>query len=484
MNAIPSKIEGMTGEETSTLSRLVDIWEKKKLRNSKKSTYYDMKNKLKDLGISIPPSLRNTETVIGWPAKAVDYLSARSIFDGFVFENDDKTSKTINGILKDNNFRSTYQQATTSELKHSCSFLTVSKGADGEPAVLISAYSAENAAAEWDCRLKRIKNGVTIIEKDDDGNPSWMNLYTSDAVIEVKKVGCKWNSKRNKHAQGRPLMEALVYRPSLDRPFGKSRISRSVMSITDSAIRTALRTEVSAEFFTSPQKYLLGADSSIFDDVSAWEVFVGNFFAVSRDEEGQVPQFGQLSQMSMQPHVDYMRNLAAMFSGETSIPISSLGVIHDNPSSAEAIYAAKEDLILEAESLNETNGNALRNIGMLVLAISKKKKVGDLTDDEKTISPRFKNPSMPSVVSQSDAIVKQVSAIPWIGETDVALEELGYNENQIMRMMADKRSAESTAIVAAMKSKVEMASTIAGTDSTIPAKQEAREILNGEVDDE
>ena len=60
-------------------------------------------------------------------------------------------------------------------------------------------------------------------------------------------------------------MEPLVYRPSLDRPFGKSRITRAVMSITDSAVREALRTEVSAEFFTTPQKYLLGADEELFE---------------------------------------------------------------------------------------------------------------------------------------------------------------------------------------------------------------------------
>lgn len=453
MIQLPSLIGGLSANEIAALKRLCEIWEKKKARNIKKSSYYDMKNRFNDLGISIPPSLKSTETVVGWPAKAVDYLSARSIFDGYVFEDEDELARRVNGVLADNGFRSMYQQATTSELKHSCSFLTISKGGGSEPGVLISAYSAENAAAEWDHRLKRIKNGMTIIEKDDEGNPTWVNLYTKDAVIEVKKADAKWNAVRYEHKQGRPLMEALVYRPSLDRPFGKSRISRAVMSITDSAIRTALRAEVSAEFFTAPQKYILGADKSVFENKDKWEAYLGSIFMITKDDDGDVPRFGQLSQMSMQPHVDYMRSLAARFSGETSIPVSALGVIHDNPSSAEAIYAAKEDLILEAESLNETNGNALRNIGMLVVAIMEDKSIKDLSDKERTISPKFKNPSMPSVVSQSDAIVKQVSAINWIGETRVALEELGYNETQIMRMLEDKRKARGSAIVAAMKEK-------------------------------
>ncbi|WP_167617875.1 phage portal protein [Eubacterium limosum] len=141
--------------------------------------------------------------------------------------------------------------------------------------------------------------------------------------------------------------------------------------------------------------------------------------------------------------MDTCENLAAQFAGETGIPISSLGVIHDNPASAEAIYAAKEDLIIEAEGLNETNGAALRNIGLLVAAISANTTIDALPDNAKKMQPRFRNPAIPSVVSQSDAIIKQVSAIPWIAESQVALEELGYTESQITRLLSDKRKFQS-----------------------------------------
>jgi hypothetical protein len=204
----------------------------------------------------------------------------------------------------------------------------------------------------------------------------------------------------------------------------------------------ALRSEVAAEFFTTPQKYILGAPDDIFEGKSKWETYIGNILALNRDKNDEVPSFGQLPQMTMQPHIDYMRSLAAQFSGETGIPVSSLGIIHDNPASAEAIHATREDLIIEAEALNATNGNALRNIGLLVLAILRDKSLAELTDTELTLMPRFKAVNRPSVVSQSDAIVKQVAAVPWIAETRVVLEELGYGEEQIARMLADKRQAQ------------------------------------------
>lgn len=436
MVAMP-RVAGLTEYEQEALDRLFKVWQQKLTRNRLKMKYYRKKNALKDLGISIPPQLKTLETVLGWPSKAVDMLSTRSIFDGFVYE--EEIENDIEDVLRANKFKLMYKQATVSELVHSCAFITVSKGAGGEPPVLISFYSAENAAAIWDSRLKRIECGFTIVEVDEKTKmPTWINLYTDNAVVELRKGGT-WEATRLPHSQGRPLMEALVYCPDLDRPMGKSRISRAVMSITDSAIRTALRSEVSAEFFTSPQKYMLGVDDEIFANQTKWEAYIGNILAVTRDEEGQIPTVGQFPQMSMQPHTEYMRSLAAQFAGETNIPISSLGIIHDNPASAEAMRTAETYLIMEAESLNETNADALRNIGMLVHAISQGITVDQLTDAEKSIDVKWRNPSMPSVVNQSDAIIKQVSALPWLADTEIALEELGYNKEQRTRLLSDKR---------------------------------------------
>ena len=58
------------------------------------------------------------------------------------------------------------------------------------------------------------------------------------------------------------------------------------------------------------------------------------------------------------------------------------------------------------------------------------------------------------MVSQSDAIIKQISAIPWIAESQVALEELGYTESQITRLLSDKRKYEAKATLAAVQAQM------------------------------
>ena len=136
----------------------------------------------------------------------------------------------------------------------------------------------------------------------------------------------------------------FVHNPSVEWEFGTSRITRPVISITQRAVRTLLRMEISAEFYSSPQRAVLGADESDFVDSATgqmktgWEVTIGKLLALSRDDSGELPTIQQFQQATMQPHVDMIRSDAALFSGETGIPVDTLGVIHDNPSSESGVF--------------------------------------------------------------------------------------------------------------------------------------------------
>ena len=122
-------------------------------------------------------------------------------------------------------------------------------------------------------------------------------------------------------------------------------------------------------------------------------------------------------------------------------------MISDNPSSAEAIYAAKEALVIEAESsLNASNAQSLKNIALMALAIEENTPLSALGnifgEDYLDFTVKFMNPAMPSVVSQADAMTKIASVAPWIAESEVFLEEVGFDEGQRKRMINAKRVNE------------------------------------------
>ena len=98
----PTDIKGLDPALHDTLSNLVTVWNRKRARNSLRSRYADGKHRLRDIGFSIPPSMRNLEEVVGWPAKAVNAHAERCMFDGFVSPNSSDDSFDLNPILSAN----------------------------------------------------------------------------------------------------------------------------------------------------------------------------------------------------------------------------------------------------------------------------------------------------------------------------------------------------------------------------------------------
>lgn len=441
--AEPIVISGMPQEWQSLISRLLAIWYGKLGRNRVRRRYYDGKNRLKDFGISTPPQLLDVETVVGWPQKAVDALAVRSRFDGFS-ANDPDVQSLLDNIADVSRIRIKYRQAVQGELIHSCCFATVKLAQNGAPRIDI--YDAEMATAAWDDAAGRIAYGLTI-EQVDDGQVTAFDLLLPDYIVHCENHGA-WMFAAEPHSLGVTPMAAFAYRPTLRRPFGVSRINRSVMSLTDSAVRVALGGDISYQFAVSPQKYLLNVDSNPFEEMPRWEAYIGSIFSVSNGEDLGAPVFGQLSQASMQQTVDYMRLLASRFAAETNIPLAQLGVASDaNPSSAEALYAASEPLIIEAEDLNDGARMTLKDLGTMALASVLGVPVDRITDELADFSAIMRNPAMPSIVSQADAMIKVASVVPSFAGTDTFFEQLGFSEDIRRRIRSDMAAAQGTMIL-------------------------------------
>ena len=437
--------DGLTDEDSALAHDLVRVWLAHKPRNDLRDDYFLGHVGIKDIGIAMPVSLaRKIDPRCDWPRKAVLALANRSMFDGFT-SSDDTTRDELDHIVYHNGLRATYRKAVVDELTHCVSALAVSSDGAREPMPLVHSYPATAMSLLWDDDLREVRAGLVIQASRlrPDGRtrePVRMRMFTATHVIDLFSSGGSWLAAYTEHSMGRPLIEPMAFEPTDLRPFGHSRITRTVMSITDDAIREEARSEIAAEFAALPQKWITGTYSKLTStEQKKYNAAMGAVLELTKDLDGDSPSVGQFPQISMQPHIDYMRSLAARFSGATNVPLSSLGVVSDNPSSAEAIYAAKEDLVIDAQNLNDTNGLALRNVAWMSLAVMHRTTFAEERDAGTDVAARFHNPAMPSVVSQSDAMVKQVSAIPWLAESDVALEELGYTSEQIQRLEPTRR---------------------------------------------
>ena len=339
---------------------------KKKLETKEKRckiryNYYEQKAVAPDLGISTPEGLEWLATVNGWCTKAVDNLADRLQFAGF--END---NFNFESMFNENNPDIFYDDAILSALITSCSFVLVTKGekVDDEQKIRFQVIDGRNATGIIDDYTKLLVEGYAVLERDENDNViSW--AYCTPGRTEVYEKGkdepiAVETFPSNKFC----ALVPIIYKPDAKRLFGHSRITRACMDYAKSAMRTIKRMEISAEFYSFPQKYITGLSQDT-EKMDKWQATMSALLTFTKDEDGDSPNVGQFSVGSMAPHVEQLKATASMFAGETGLTLDDLGFVTSNPSSAEAIKASHETLRLAATKAQRCFGVGFKNVGYI-----------------------------------------------------------------------------------------------------------------------
>lgn len=444
----PLDVPGLDEYESAVLNECNTQLVSRAAINRVRSRMFEGKYDARHLGIAVPPSLERVQTTLMWPAKAVEALESHINLEGFVIPDGTAEDFGIDTIWQQNRLGIEATQAHTSALKYGVTFVAVLAGGEGEPEVIIRNLSPTTSTALWDANKRRASAALTITQMQ-AGVPSEFILFLETTIITGTKGAEGWVLERTPHTLGRCPVAVLPFKPSVEEPFGRSRITKGVMTITERVARTLLRMEISAEFYSSPQRWLMGADSSEFQNEdgsfkSGWSVQITKLLAIGADpDSGNVPTTGQYAQATMQPHMDMVRSDAALFSGETNIPVSALGIIHDNPASDAAMQSAYMALYGEAERAQEPFGAGWVDAMQMAVAI----RDGGFNDALSGLRAKWARVDAPTLAARGDFVVKQISSFPWMAQSDVALEESGYDQTTIQRLRADRQKAQVNTLV-------------------------------------
>lgn len=446
----------LSEDEALVFSRMRGTVFAKARRNRLRSDYFDAKKKLDKIGFSIPPHMHDFQVAIGWASKAVKVPARRVRPDGFTLGRESGLLAKVEEVFADNYFAAVERMAVEASLQHSVSFVFVTPGDtdEGEPGVIVTARTALEATAEVDDRTNRVQRALEVVSRKKN------LLYLKGLTLRLELLEGKWFVTREYKGVGnRVTCTPYVWGRSLDRPFGYSRISRPLMGYIDSGVRTMLRQETNAEFYSSPQRALLGAEEEHFTDakgnrVSPLDALIGGVWALpnTRDEEtGDLvtPKLQQLSQATMQPHGDMLRTIGLMVSSETSIPVGYLGIIHDNPSSADAIRASEADLISVVEAELPSIGASRVDLARNVAAVVEGAWTPGMEAELSGLQAHFQDPGTPSKAAQADAALKYTQTFPE-GDPEVAMELYGLTRLQIERNLAYQRRSSAGDSLAAL----------------------------------
>ncbi|MFF8784832.1 phage portal protein [Streptomyces sp. NPDC015125] len=412
-----------------------------------RDAYFNGEQLVRDLGISIPPQLKGLHTVIGWPRIGVESLEERLDLEALRWA-DGSDSSDLQEIVDANDLLDESSLAHLDALTYGREYLAVGSGDCGtdDCPPLISIESPLDMTLMWDARLRM---GTAALREcaagdlyDAGGDDRMLVLYLPDQTIHaVPTASGGWEVvDRDIHQLGVVPVVRMANRQRTSDRVGKSEITPDVMSITDAACRRLMGIEVAAEFFGAPQRYILGASESAFQDAegnpkSAWETYIGHILALERDEDGNIPQVGQFSAHDPSGQTKIIDLYARIMASQFGLPPHMLGYTTDNPASADAIRSTEAKLVKRAERRSRRFGAAWQQAMRLALWV----RDGEPPDKGRRIECVWRNPATPTIAAQTDAVVKLVNAKILPADSDVALEMAGLTEGQRQRVAADRR---------------------------------------------
>jgi hypothetical protein len=395
---------------------------------------------IESLGIAVPPELDGLRVIIGWPKIAVDPFVERLAIDSFRLSSGTSPDDvTLTDVMLANGFEAEQSIAFLEALVMSRSYLTV--GSPDEPggAPEVCVESPLNMAVNWDLRGRAPTAALQSYWVDGYRHAV---LYSPDQTIYLAEDdNATWQLvERDVHNFGMVPVIRMANRPRAANRDGSSEITPELMSVTDAACRTLLNLTVSGEFYSVPQKLILGASEEDFvasdgSTKTAWQTYVSRVLALQRDEEGQLPEIKQFDAYDPSVFTKVVEMFASQVAGITGATPQDLGLYtQGNPVSAEAAQVNEGRRDRRARRMQANFGCALTETGRMVMRFLND---GALPKGYDKLTVDWQDPQMPNFTGYSDGVTKLAGEGVVPRRSDVTLRKLGFSAVDRRRMEAE-----------------------------------------------
>lgn len=411
---------------------------------SVKYAYYNATQPNRDIGIALPKAMKNMKVGVGWATRAVNTLGDRLNFDGFA--ND---TLNINSTMDRMGAFKALGKAKTDAIIAGCSFVAISGEGDRYH---ITPFSAQEATGIIDENTGLLVKGIAVTEwytynSSLEADRKWgklglvpknYTLFTSDYTVKFEN---RQIVEVRPNATGRPLLHVLTHRQSADRPFGKARVSNTVRRIVDEVGRLKVRYEIAAEFYSTPQRYINGLMQGATKDPDI-DSQIGKVWAITKDDDGDKPEIGQLAQMTISQFSEQKKDLARDFCAETALTLRNLGYETSNPTSAESLSAMSDDLLLEAQECQDELGGQFKDIAISLLMAENG--IREVPDEARALKPSWKPIFQLDLGAAGDALYKLFEIMPELEGTTTAYRMLGMSMSEAEELAARKANTRSS----------------------------------------
>lgn len=458
----------LTGEAYEVAQKLDGILETSQTHYDRLNRYYNGEQQLKQLGLAIPPELKQFTVIVNWPRVVADSRVDRLDLKGFRVGDDAKLAEAAWQLWQQFGLVEDQSSYLDFEL-FGRSFKVVSRDKSGD--VMIKSVSPEDIITlrnptdgQISAAYQRFRNEYGIVfsrilwtrTRTIYLTPSWQIIKTVPnpiGMVPVVPAFRNWRTREPSYLQWPRLQ-------------GVSCIS-DVIDLTDSCARDLTNAQLAQETHAVPQRGVLGATKGDFVDengkqLPAWESYFGRLWALSNPNAKTF----EFSSAQMTNFTEMVELYARLCSGSSGLPPNYFGLAADDAASADAIRSREAKLVKSIERDQRALGNQAKETARIAIALMMGVETARKFDQCEAL---WHDPGTPTVSQRADAVTKLYATADPAGRPlmprEMAWEELGWSPDKIRRAKALIKSEEEESMAAYLKPEVPDAADDGGADT-------------------
>lgn len=413
----------LSDDELDLLHRL-----NRKLLDSRKNDelmwrYYRLQQRIEQLGMAIPPQMRNFMVVANWARTLVDTIKDRQQLRFMTLPGEEKADPTLRELAEANDLEGRIPMFNMDRLIYGRAFMSVGANEENPDLPLMRVESPRQMSALVDTRLERITAAARFYKAQDGSRTRYATLLLPNVTIWCERKNGRWVEvgERDEHGLGVvPVVMHLNRRMSGEWD-GESQLT-DIIPFVDATGRSLTNLQFAQEAHGIPRVYMTGVAKGDFVDeqgkrIPQFEAYFDAIHMLTKENS----KVGQLDAADLKNFETAMNVYGRQASVVTGFPPDYFGLTTTNPAGEGAIRATEGRMIESIEAQNKQVGMTLGWAGALAMRF----RTGEWVDGNR-VRVEWHNPATPTIAQRMDAVVKAKQAE--ILSREGAWDELEWSE--------------------------------------------------------
>ena len=385
--------------------------------------YYNGRQRVEQLGMAIPPQMRQFLVIANWCRTQVDTLTYRQQVRSLTLPGEETADPRLRAIWDASNLSAHTAMFNTDAKVYGRAFMSVGANASEKALPWVRVESPREMSASIDVVREVVTDACRLFGATKmDPEPQNATLYMPDYTVWARLEQGRWvETRRDVHNLGAVPVVMHLNRRMSGEWCGRSEMS-DLIPLVDSAARSLTNLQFAQEAHGVPSIWATGVGRGDFVDAQGKPIpqFEAYFDAI-KILSSKDAKWGQFTAADLKNFETALRIYGTQASTITGFPARYWGITTSNPPAEGAMYADEGPIVRAVEADNEQVGMTIGWVGALALRFA----TGAWVEGNRVRVDWF-NPATPTVSQREDALAKRRAA--GVLSREGYWDELGWSE--------------------------------------------------------